>query len=398
MRRLARVGSVMVVLLALLVACGGAATPQPGGQPASDGSPVIQLADGERLRIAFVYISPIGDLGWTWAHNEGRLVIEKAFGSRVETNFVENVPENGPEAVAAIRDFAEQGYHVIFTTSFGLMDPTIEVAEEFPNTWFIHISGYKSAPNVSTVFGRMEIPRYLSGIVAGRATENNKLGYVAAFDIPEVVRGINAFTLGVRSVQPEAEVHVRYTQTWFDPELEGNAAQALLDEGADVLAQHQDSRATSLAAQAAGAYSIGYDSDMSRFAGESVLTSPIWNWGPKYVSIVQQIFEGTYQSESYYGSDIVGLAPFSFHVDYETRAMVAAQDKAIRAGEADVFCGPIYSNTEVLVVAEGRCLTDTELLSMDWYVEGVVGEAPGEAKTGLGEASSKVPAWTSIEE
>nr|MBA3531137.1 BMP family ABC transporter substrate-binding protein [Ardenticatenales bacterium] len=345
---------------------------------------------------AFVYISPIGDLGWTWAHNEGRLAIEKAFGSRVETTFIENVPET-EEAAVMIRDLAAQNYHLIFTTSFGLMDPTIEVAKEFPNTWFVHISGYKTAPNVSTVFGRMEIPRYLSGIVAGEATKENHLGYVAAFDIPEVVRGINAFTLGVRSVQPEAEVHVLYTYTWFDPAVEEQAAQALLDQGADVLAQHQDSRATSLTARAEGAFSIGYDSDMSRFAGESVLTSPVWNWGAKYVEIVQQVLDNTYQSESYYGSDIVGLAPFSFLVDARTQSLVRKQEAEIRAGKSDIFCGPIRSNTDVLVVEEGKCLTDEELLSMDWYVEGVVADAPAEAKSGRGETSSKVPAWRSGE-
>nr|MBA3531195.1 BMP family ABC transporter substrate-binding protein [Ardenticatenales bacterium] len=246
---------------------------------------------------------------------------------------------------------------------------------------------------VSTVFGRMEIPRYLSGIVAGSATESNIIGYVAAFDIPEVVRGINAFTLGVRSVNPEAEVHVTYTNTWFDPPRERTIAQALLDQGADVIAQHQDSTEPQKAARDTDTLSIGYHSDMSRFVGESVLTSPVWTWEEKYTEIVQQVLDGSYQSESYYGVEVVKLAPFSSLVESESSILVEAQDAAIRAGTADVFCGPILSNTGVLVVAEGKCLTDAELLSMDWYVEGVVGDAPAQAKEGLGESSNKIPAW-----
>jgi basic membrane protein A and related proteins len=274
------------------------------------------------------------------------------------------------------------------------MEPTMEVAREFPNTWFVHISGYQTAPNVSTVFGRMENARYLSGIAAGAATESNIIGYVAAFDIPEVVRGINAFTLGVRSVNPEAEVRVVYTNTWFGPPQEREAAQALLDQGADVIAQHQDTTEPQNAAAEAGAVSIGYNSDMRGVVGDTVLTSPVWDWGVKYTEIVQRVLDGTYETESYYGSEIVDLAPFSPSVDARIVDMIEAQDAAIRDGSADVFCGPIRSNTGVLVVAEGRCLTDPELLSMDWYVEGVVGEAPAQAREGLGEQTNKVPAWT----
>ncbi len=211
-------------------------------------------------------------------------MVEQELG--VETAYVENVPE-GPDAERVIRDFAEKGFNPIITTSFGFMDPTINVAQEFPDTWFVHISGYKTAENVSTVFGGIEEARYLSGLVAGAATKSNIVGYVAAFPIPEVIRGINAFAQGVREVNPEAEVRVVWTNTWFDPPKEKEAADALLAQGADVIAQHQDTTEPQKAAMDAGVFSVGYDSDMRTVVGDTVLTSPIWNWGPKYIEIVK---------------------------------------------------------------------------------------------------------------
>ncbi len=395
------------LLLAVLVACGGATptttTEETGGEDAAvttteqaaEPESGEEAATDDVTQVAFVYVAPIGDLGWTWAHDQGRLALEEEFGDQVETAYVENVPE-GPEATRVIRDFAQKGYDVIFTTSFGYMDQTIEVAQEFPDTWFIHVSGYKTAPNVSTVFGRMYRERYLSGLVAGSATESNTIGYVAAFPIPEVIRGINAFTLGVRAVNPDAEVAVVYTNTWFGPPEEREAAQALLDQGADVIAQHQDTTEPQKAAQEAGAVSIGYDSDMRAIVGDSVLTSPIWDWGTKYIDIVKRVRDGSYTSESYWGPEIVALAPMSPQVDARVVDMVSAQDEAIRGGEAEVFCGPIMSNTGVEVVAEGKCLTDEEMLSMDWYVEGVQAEAPAEAKEGLGADSDLAPASSMV--
>jgi len=229
----------LLLLTLILVACAPPpAAPAAGGDQAA--APAEQPAAVEGvLKVAFVYVAPIGDLGWTWAHDQGRLALEEQFGDKIETAYVENIPE-GPEAERVIRDFAQKGYKLIITTSFGFMDPTITVASEFPDAWFVHVSGYKTAANVSTVFGRMEQARYLSGLVAGAATTSNIVGYVAAFPIPEVVRGINAFTLGVRETNPEAEVRVVWTNTWFDPPKEKEAADALLAAGADVIAQHQD--------------------------------------------------------------------------------------------------------------------------------------------------------------
>jgi len=339
------------------------------------------------FKAAWVYVAPIGDMGWTWAQDQGRLYVEQNLGSAIKTTYVENVPE-GPEAERVIRDLASRGNNLIFTTSFGYMDPTITVAAEFPDTWFVHISGYKTAPNVSTIFGRMEQARYLSGLVAGAATKNGNIGFVAAFQTPEVIRGINAFTLGVREVNPKAEVHVVWTNTWFGPQQEKEAADALLAAGADVIAQHQDTTEPQKAAAEAGAVSIGYDSDMRKFVGDTVLTSPVWNWGPKYAEIAKKVIDGTYQTESYYGGmkdGIVGLAPLSPKVADTARYRIAGYTAAIMSGAWDVFCGPVIGQNGKTVVAEGKCLTDNELLNMDWFVEGVQGEAPKPAPENLGQ-------------
>jgi basic membrane protein A len=345
-----------------------------------------------KLKIAFVYVGPLGDLGWNYAQDVGRKMIEQKFGNQVETTYIENVPE-GPEAERVIRDFAQKGYKLIFTTSFGFMDPTIAVAKEFPNTWFVHISGYKTAENVSTVFGRMEQPRYLSGLVAGKATKSNIVGYVAAFPIPEVIRGINAFTLGVREANPEAEVRVVWTNTWFDPPKEKEAADALLDQGADVIAQHQDTTEPQKAAKDKGVVSIGYDSDMAAFVGDTVLTSPVWNWGVKYVDIAKRVMDGTYASEAYYGGlkeGVVGLAPLSPRVPDDVKALVEQKKNLMISGEWNIFCGPVKASDGRVVVPEGYCMTDPEILSMDWWVEGVKGEVPGTAPEKAGEPRENV--------
>jgi simple sugar transport system substrate-binding protein len=343
------------------------------------------------LKVAFVYVAPIGDLGWTWSHEQGRLVVQEELGDKVETAYIENVPE-GPEAERVIRDFAQKGYNLIITTSFGYMDPTVTVAQEFPNTWFVHISGYKTAANVSTVFGRIYQPRYLSGLVAGSATKSNIIGYVAAFPIPEVIRGINAFTLGVKEVNPDAEVRVVWTNTWFGPPEEKEAAEALLAEGADVIAQHQDTTEPQKAAADAGVVSIGYDSDMATFVGDTVLTSPVWNWGIKYVDIIRRVMDGTYSTESYWGGlddHVVDLAPLSDRVPADVKALVEERKSLLTSDKWDVFCGPIKGANGNLVVAEGNCLTDEEMLSMDYFVEGVVGEAPSQAPEGIGQPSDQ---------
>ncbi len=368
----------LVLAVLLVLALAGAQCPQqPPAQPTAEPT----KAPPAKLKVAFVYVAPIGDMGWTYAHDQGRLMVEKEFGDKVETAYIENVPE-GPDAERVIRDFAQKGYKLIITTSFGFMDPTITVAKEFPDVWFVHISGYKTAPNVSTVFGKIEEPRYVSGLVAGKMTKSNKLGYVAAFPIPEVVRGINAFTLGVRKVNPQATVKVVWTNTWFDPVKEKEAAVALLAEGCDVIAQHQDTPEPQKAAEEKGVWGVGYDSDMSRQAPKAVLTSPVWNWGVKYVDIVRQVMAGTYKTEEYWGGwkdGVVDLAPYGPMVPDDVKKMADAEIARFKSGEATiftVFTGPLKDNTGKERVPAGKAMTAEELLSMDWFVEGVEGTVP----------------------
>jgi basic membrane protein A len=224
--------------------------------------------------------------------------------------------------------------------------------------------------------------------VAGAATESNTIGYVAAFPIPEVIRGINAFTLGVREANPDAEVRVVWTNTWFGPPEEKEAAEALLAAGADVIAQHQDTTEPQKAAADSGGFSIGYNADMAAIVGDTVLTSPVWNWGVKYIDIAEKVRDGTYGTEAYWGGmaeNVVDLAPFSDKVSDDTKSMVEEKADAIKSGSWDVFCGPVTGANGNLVVAEGKCLTDGEMLSMNFFVQGVLGEGAEEAPEGLGE-------------
>ncbi len=342
--------------------------------------PTAQAQEG-KLKVAFVYVAPIGDMGWTWSHEQGRQALVKELGDKVEASYIENVPE-GPEAERVIRDYAQKGYKLIFTTSFGYMDPTANVAAEFPDVYFEHCSGYKTGPNLGNYFGRMEQPRFLSGLVAGKMTKTNKIGYVAAFPIPEVVRGINSFTLGVRTANPQATVHVVWTNTWFGPPQEREAAEALLADGADVIAQHQDTTEPQKAAAEKGAFGIGYDSDMRQTVGDSVLTSPIWNWGPYYISRVKAVLDGTWKPDQYWGGmkdGIVDLAPLSPKVPADVKDLVEQYKTKILNGEFNVFAGPINGQGGKLAIPKGAAVTDAQQLTMDWFVEGVVGQAPAEA-------------------
>ncbi len=341
----------------------------------------ILAQDGEEITAAFVYIGPIGDMGWTYAHDQGRLALEAALPN-VKTTYVENVAEGSADSERIIRQLAQDGAKIVVTTSFGYMDATINVAKDFPDTVFIHISGYKTADNVGTAFAKIEEPRYVSGYIAGKMSASGNLGYVAAFPIPEVIRGINAFTLGVRAANPAATVKVVWTNTWFNPQDERLAAEALLEGGADVLAQHQDTAGPSQAAEAAGKYSIGYDSDQASSAPKAVLTSVVFNWGPFYIQTAQQVLDGTWTTNQYWGSwqdGVVDLAPVSDLVPAEIATEAAAMADKFRAGEQTiftVFTGPINDQTGAEKVAADTAMTAEELLSMAWFVEGVDGEIP----------------------
>lgn len=335
-----------------------------------------QVVDSDETKVAFIYIGPIGDGGWTYAHNEGRLALEETVPN-LDVTYLESVDDNPVDIEKVLTDLAEEGNEIIFATSFGYMNSVLKVAEDYPDVTFLHCSGYQTSENVGTYFGRMYQARYLSGIVAGKMTEANAIGYVAAFPIPEVIRGINAFTLGVQSVNPDATVQVVWTNTWYDPVAEKDAAVSLLEAGGvDVIAQHQDTPFPQQAAEERGAYSIGYNTDMRDFAPEAVLTGPVWNWSAYYIPAVESILDGKWESTEYWGhmaDGIVDLAPYGDMVPDEVITLVEEEKQAIVDKEYDVFAGPIKDQEGELRVPEGVTMTDGEMLGMDWFVEGVEG-------------------------
>jgi len=340
------------------------------------GDKEAEVTEDDTFKVAFVFLSLPGDLGWTYEHESGRKAVEAKFGDKVETTYIENVPE-GPDAARIIRQYAQQGYDMIFATSFGYMDPMVEIASEFPDIYFEHCSGYKMSDNMATYFGRMYQARYLSGLVAGNATKTNVIGYVAAFPIPEVLRGINAFTIGVQKVNPEATVKVVWTNTWYDPVKEREAAVALLDSGVDIIAQHQDTTEPQKAAQERGLLSIGYDSDMGSFVGDSVLVSPVWHWGSYYTDTVEAAMNGTWTSHSYWGGlkdGVVKLSDFSPLVPQDVKDLVAAEEKKMIDGTWDVFWGEVKDQDGNVVVPAGEKMADGDMLGMGFLVEGVIGK------------------------
>jgi basic membrane protein A len=331
----------------------------------------------EELKPGFVFISPAGDGGWTFMHEKGRQEMEAAFPG-LKSTFVEGVPE-GPDSSRVMNTFIRNGSKLIFATSFGYMDFVQEVAKRHPDVYFMHCSGYKRGGNVGTYFGRMYQPRYLSGLVAGSMTESNVLGYVAAQPIPEVIRGINAFTLGVRHANPQAKVKVVWLFSWFDPGKEKEATKALIDAGADVIAMHADSGSTPQTAEEAGVYVVGYNNDMSHYAPTKHLTAPIWHWGKVYTYTVDKIVNGTWESEDIWWGlkeGLVELAPFGPAVPDSVKELVAAEEAKILAGTWDVFTGPIKDQKGEVRVPEGEVMSDGDMLSMSWFVEGVEGEIP----------------------
>jgi basic membrane protein A and related proteins len=396
MTRLFKLLALMMALALLVAACGGGGTDvaEDEGTPDAtdeaeeddDAEPSAESpwkghegGDDGVLQVAFVYVGPVGDAGWTFAHDQGRQAMEEALGDRVETTFIESVPEGAP-AERVFEDLAREGNELIFGTSFGFMDAMEAVAPRYPDVIFEHASGFKSGDNFGNYFGAMEEARYLSGIAAGAVSEAGRIGYVAAFPIPEVIRGINAFTLGVREVNPEATVEVVWTSTWFGPDLEKQAAESLLDRGVDVVAQHQDTPAPGQAAEERDAYWVGYNSEMSRFAPEAWLTAPIWDWGPYYVETAEMVWDGTWESRSVYAGmadGMIDLADFGPAVDDETQQRIEERRGEIVDGTFAPFTGPIADQDGEVRVAEGETMSLDDQLSFDWFVEGVVGSPTG---------------------
>lgn len=335
-------------------------------------------ADAEQpLKIGFVYVSPIGEAGWTWQQDIGRKQMEEALGDKIKTQYVEDVPE-GADAERVIRDLAQQGNKLIFTTSFGYMNPTIKVAKQFPDVKFVHSTGYKTAPNVATTNSRFYEARYLAGIVAGKMTKANVAGYVGAFPIPEVLQGINAFTRGMRSVNPDAEVRVIWVNSWFDPGKERDAALALMGQGADVVTHHTDSTATVQAAEEKGLYAVAYHSDMSKFGQKAQIAAVTHHWGDYFTKEATDVLNGTWKSDSTWGGIKAGMAVlegFGPDVSDEIKALVAEKQAEIVAGTLAPFAAPITDN-QGKVQLETGVLDDDGLNKMNYYVQGVAGKLP----------------------
>ena len=339
---------------------------------------VVATASGaDKLKVGFIYVGPIGDHGWTYQHDQGRLAVEEAFGDKVETIYVESVPE-GPDAERAITRLARQGAGIIFTTSFGYMDPTVKVAKNFPDVKFEHGTGYKRADNVTTYSARFYEGRYVIGQIAARVSKSGVAGYIASFPIPEVVRGINSFMLGAQSINPDFKLKVVWVSTWFDPGKEADAAKVLIGQGADVISQHTDSTAPLQIAAEQGVVGFGQASDMIAFAPSSQLTAIIDDWAPYYVRRVQAVLDGTWKSEDTWdgmGPGMVAMAPYTNLPD-DVVAMAKETQAKITSGEFHPFTGPIYKQDGSMAIGEGEVLDDGVLAGMSWYVKGVDDKLP----------------------
>jgi simple sugar transport system substrate-binding protein len=365
--RLARFAVNVRVLLSLMLSVNLVAV--PGAQAQAPASP---------LKVAFVYVGPVGEAGWTYAHEQGRLALEKEFGARVRTTMVESVPE-GADAERVIRQLAQAGNKVIFTTSFGYMNPTLKVAQQFPAVVFEHATGYKRASNVGTYEGRFFEGAYLLGVLAGGLTKTDTLGIVASFPIPEVIRNIDAYTLGARSVNAKVTTKVIWINTWYDPARERQAAETLFAQGADAIAQNTDSPAIVQFAQEKGIAAFGWDSDMSKFAPRSHMSASTNNWGVVYIDIVKKVLDGSWKSaEIRWGlkEGLVVMAPLGKAVPTALAKTFEMRRKDIIDGRFTPFQGPIKDQGGTLRVPAGTQLAPEQLMALDWYVEGVTGAIP----------------------
>jgi simple sugar transport system substrate-binding protein len=331
----------------------------------------------DKLKACWVYVGPIGDYGYSYQHDLGRQDVEKALGDRVETAYLENISE-GPDAERAIERLARSGCGIIFTTSFGFMNPTIKVAASFPDVKFEHATGYKTAPNVAIYNARFYEGRYISGQIAAKVSKKHLAGYIASFPIPEVVMGINAFMLGAQSIDPDFKVKIVWVNSWFDPGKEADAAKALFDQGADIIVQHTDSTAALQVAEERGLHGFGQSSDMIQFAPHAQLTAIVDDWGPYYVNRVQAVLDGTWESTDVWGGlaeNMLAMADYANMPD-DVKAMAEETEKKIASGELHPFTGPIYDQSGTLRYKDGEVVPDKDLLGMNWYVKGIDDKLP----------------------
>jgi len=331
------------------------------------------------VKVGFVYVGPVGDGGWTYEHDQGRLAVEEAFGDRVETIYQEMVPE-GADSERVMTQMALQGADLIFTTSFGYMDPTINVAQKFPNVKFEHATGYKRADNVSTYSARFYEGRAIQGHIAGKMTKSNIIGYIGSFPIPEVIRGINSAYIHAKRVNPDVEFKIIWVYTWFDPAKEADAATALIEQGADVVLQHTDSTAPQAAAEKAGnVITFGQASDMGEYAPMPRVSSIIDNWAPYYIARTQAVLDGTWESVDTWdgiGPGMVGIGEISDAVPADVKAEALAMRDAIANGSYHPFTGPLNKQDGSVWLAEGETADDGTLLGMNFYVDGITGDIP----------------------
>ncbi|MCB2095210.1 MAG: BMP family ABC transporter substrate-binding protein [Rhodobacteraceae bacterium] len=334
----------------------------------------------DHVKACFVYVGPIGDGGYTYQHNQGRLDLEKALGDKVETAYQESVPE-GADAERVLTQMALGGCNIIFTTSFGYMDATNAVAKKFPDVKFEHATGFKrESPNVSTYNARFYEGRVVQGTIAGMMTKSNKIGYIGSYPIPEVLRGLNAYYLAAKKVNPDVELSVIWAYTWFDPAKEADAAKAMIEQGVDVIAQHTDSTAPlAEAAKTPGVIGFGQASDMAAYKPSPRVTSTIDNWGPYYIKRVQALLDGTYeQTDSWEGiaSGEVEIGEITDALPPEVKAAAEAARDAIADGSRHAFTGPINKQDGTAWLADGQTPPDGDLLGMNFYVEGIKGDIP----------------------
>jgi basic membrane protein A len=366
---------------AALVGCGkkeGAATEAASAAslPASSASAAASAAG--LLKIAFAYVGPVGDAGWTYAHDQARLALEKEFGDKIKTSFVEKVPE-GPEAERVIRDLVGQGNTLVFGTTFGYMEPMLKVAADTPDVKFEHATGYKSAPNMRTYDSRTYEGAYMAGVIAGSVSKSGKLGVVGSIPIPEVIRNINAFTLGAQSINPKITTKVVWVNSWFDPPKETEGAQSLINQGADVLFQNTDSPAVLQTAEKAGKHAFGWDSDMSKFGPKAHLASSVINWTPYYIKATKDVLEGTWATGgAWWGvkEGAIDIVSLSADVPAEAKTKVDAIKAGLKDGSFAVFKGPLVAQDGKEVLAKDVVADDKFLGGINFYVKGVEGKVP----------------------
>jgi basic membrane protein A len=367
-----------IAATAALAGCGKKDAAAPEAASAASESASAAAAPAGPLKIAFAYVGPVGDAGWTFAHDKGRLAVEKEFGDKVKTVFVEKVPE-GPEAERVIRDLVGQGNTLVFGTTFGYMEPMLKVAADNPTVKFEHATGYKTAPNMRTYDSRTYEGAYIAGVIAGSVSKSGTVGVVGSIPIPEVIRNINAFTLGAQTINPKIKTKVVWVNSWFDPPKETEGAQSLLNQGADVLFQNTDSPAVLQTAEKAGKHAFGWDSDMSVIAPKAHLASAIINWAPYYIKATKDALEGTWATGGVWWGvkeGAIDVVSISDAVSAETKAKVDAIKAGLKDGSFSVFKGPLLGQDGKEVLAKDVVADDKFLGGINFYVKGVDGQVP----------------------